>query len=66
MLCVSRKTLWRLVSSGQLPVVYLDRRPRFLLEDVWGFVQSRRVLGARQVLKHEMELAGVRQLVGER
>jgi hypothetical protein len=43
MLCVSRKTLWRLVSSGELPVVYLDRRPRFLAEDVLGFVRSRRV-----------------------
>ena len=42
-LCVSRKTLWRLVASGVLPVVYLDRRPRFLSDDVWAYVLSRRV-----------------------
>jgi predicted DNA-binding transcriptional regulator AlpA len=45
MLCVSRKTLWRLVQRGTLPAVYLDRRPRFLPEDVWAFVLSRRRRG---------------------
>jgi hypothetical protein len=44
-LCVSGKTLWRLVQSGKLPVVYIDRRPRFLPEDVWELVRSRRSRG---------------------
>lgn len=44
-LCVSGKTLWRLVQSGKLPVVYIDRRPRFLPEDVWAFVRSQRRRG---------------------
>jgi hypothetical protein len=47
-LCISRKTLWRLVSSGTLPVVYVDSRPRFLPEDVWEFVRSRRRGGGAQ------------------
>jgi excisionase family DNA binding protein len=42
MLGVSRKTLWRIVRSGDLPVVRIDRRPRFLVEDVDAFVESRR------------------------
>jgi predicted DNA-binding transcriptional regulator AlpA len=41
-LAISRKTLWRLVRSGQLPVVYLDRRPRYLAEDVAALICSRR------------------------
>jgi len=41
-LAISRRTLGRLVKRGVLPVVYVDRRPRFLPEDVWRFVRSRR------------------------
>jgi predicted DNA-binding transcriptional regulator AlpA len=41
-LSISRQSLWRLVKQGALPAVYLDRRPRFLTEDVWQFVRSRR------------------------
>jgi excisionase family DNA binding protein len=39
---ISRQTLDRLVKAGALPVVQLDRRRRFLAEDVEAFVQSRR------------------------
>jgi excisionase family DNA binding protein len=39
---ISRQTLDRLVKAGALPVVRLDRRRRFLPEDVEAFVQSRR------------------------
>jgi excisionase family DNA binding protein len=39
---VSRATLWRLVRSGSLPVVRIDGRVRFLLEDVSTFIHSRR------------------------
>jgi excisionase family DNA binding protein len=45
MLGVSRKTLWRIVRSGELPAVYVDRRPRFLAEDVAAFIASRRQAG---------------------
>jgi excisionase family DNA binding protein len=41
----STRTLDRLVQSGALPVVRVDRRPRFLMEDVEGFVRSRRTKG---------------------
>jgi excisionase family DNA binding protein len=39
---ISRQTLDRLVRAGALPVVRLDRRRRFLPEDVEALVQSRR------------------------
>lgn len=39
---VSRRTLDRLTKAGKLPVVYIDRRPRYLAEDVIEFVESRR------------------------
>ena len=39
---ISRQTLDRLVKAGALPVVRLDRRRRFLPEDVETLVQSRR------------------------
>jgi excisionase family DNA binding protein len=39
---ISRRTLDRLVRAGALPVVYVDRRPRFLAEDIRIFVRSRR------------------------
>jgi excisionase family DNA binding protein len=42
LLGISRQTLDRLVKAGSLPVVRLDRRPRFLPEDVDAFVRSRR------------------------
>jgi hypothetical protein len=42
---VSRKTLWRIVRSGALPAVYVDRRPKFLAEDVALFIASRRRVG---------------------
>ena len=45
---VSRATLWRITSSGALPVVYIDGRPRFLLEDVEAFVESRRTREGRK------------------
>jgi hypothetical protein len=49
MLGVSNRTLDRLARSGALPVVYVDRRPRFLASDVARFVRSRRcVLGAAE------------------
>jgi hypothetical protein len=38
---VSRATLWRLVRSGALPAVYLDRRPRFRPEDIRALVIGR-------------------------
>jgi len=47
LLSVSRAQLWRLVRSGDLPVVYLDRRPRFLAEDIENFIRSGRTGGAR-------------------
>jgi hypothetical protein len=36
------RTLDRLVRAGALPVVYLDRRPRFLAEDVQALIRARR------------------------
>jgi hypothetical protein len=42
LLGVSCRTLDRLVRAGALPVVYIDRRPRYLAEDVRAFVRSRR------------------------
>jgi hypothetical protein len=41
-LACSLATLDRLVRAGSLPVVYLDRRPRYLAEDVAALVRSRR------------------------
>jgi hypothetical protein len=41
-LACSLATLDRLVRAGSLPVVYLDRRPRYLAEDVAALVHSRR------------------------
>jgi excisionase family DNA binding protein len=49
MLGVSRKTLWRIVRSGDLPVVRIDRRPRFLVADVDAFVESRRKREGRRM-----------------
>jgi excisionase family DNA binding protein len=42
LLGVSPRTLDRLVEAGSLPVVYIDRRPRYLAEDVAAFVLARR------------------------
>jgi excisionase family DNA binding protein len=41
---ISRQTLDRLVKAGALPVVRLDRRRRFLPEDVEALVRARRKL----------------------
>jgi excisionase family DNA binding protein len=38
----SRSTIYRLIREGALRPIYFDDRPRFLAEDVWGFVRSRR------------------------
>jgi predicted DNA-binding transcriptional regulator AlpA len=40
LLRVSRVQLWRIVKAGELPVVRIDNRPRFLLEDVQAFIRS--------------------------
>jgi excisionase family DNA binding protein len=42
LLGISTRTLDRLVRSGDLPAVRLDRRPRFLPEDVEILIRSRR------------------------
>jgi excisionase family DNA binding protein len=42
LLGVSRRTLDRLAQAGAIPVVYIDRRPRYLAEDVATFVRERR------------------------
>jgi excisionase family DNA binding protein len=42
---ISRRTLDRLVRGGALPVVRIDRMPRFLPEDVQALIQSRRTTG---------------------
>jgi excisionase family DNA binding protein len=39
---VSSRTLDRLVRAGILPVVYIDRRPRYVAEDVEQLIRSRR------------------------
>jgi hypothetical protein len=43
LLGISRATLWRIVRSGSLPVVYIDGRPRFLVSDVERLIESRRM-----------------------
>ncbi len=42
LLGVSRRTLDRMTSAGDLPVVRIYRLPRYLPEDVRAFVRSRR------------------------
>jgi excisionase family DNA binding protein len=43
LLGVSRRTVDRLVRAGALPVVYLDRRPRYVATDVAALVRARRM-----------------------
>ena len=43
MLNVSVPQLDRLARAGLLPVVYIDRRPRFLEADIEAFIESRRM-----------------------
>ena len=38
----SKATVDRLVRSGALPAVYIDRMPRFRAEDVGALIESRR------------------------
>jgi excisionase family DNA binding protein len=52
----SRSTIYRLIRQGSLRPIYFNDRPRFLAEDVWEFVQSRKGLGAGLVLGQEMDL----------
>jgi excisionase family DNA binding protein len=42
LLAMSRRTVDRLVRAGELPVVYVDRMPRFLADDVRALVRARR------------------------
>ena len=42
MLRVSKRTLDRLVRDGQLPAVYVARRPTFLEEDVKTLIRRKR------------------------
>jgi predicted DNA-binding transcriptional regulator AlpA len=42
MLNMSAPQLDRLARTGVLPVIRIDRRPRFLAEDVEAFIRSRR------------------------
>jgi excisionase family DNA binding protein len=44
-LACSLATLDRLVRSGALKVVYLDRRPRFRSDDLEALVRARSVVG---------------------
>jgi excisionase family DNA binding protein len=44
-LAVSVRSVDRLVQKGVLPVVELDRRPRFLDSDVEELIKSRRTCG---------------------
>jgi hypothetical protein len=39
---VSRAGVYRLIRHGDLSPIYIDRRPRFLAEDIRAFVHSRR------------------------
>ncbi len=45
MLDMSRGQLDRLTKAGVLPVIHIDRRPRFLPEDIEAFIRSRRRTG---------------------
>jgi predicted DNA-binding transcriptional regulator AlpA len=47
LLRVSRVQLWRLVKAGELPVIRIDNRPRFLAQDVAAFIDSRRQVGGK-------------------
>jgi predicted DNA-binding transcriptional regulator AlpA len=45
LLHISRVQLWRIVKAGELPVVRIDNRPRFLAQDVAAFIAARRQVG---------------------
>lgn len=48
-LAVSRKTVWRLVKRGELPVVRFGRRlTRVRLSELWAIIQSGGAAGKRQ------------------
>ena len=42
LLGMSRRQLDRLTRAGAIPVVEIDRRPRYLIEDIEAFILSRR------------------------
>lgn len=44
-LCISRRKLWELTASNQIPVVRIGRSVRFDIEDIERWVESNKTNG---------------------